>query len=176
MTREVTTVTPDETVGAAASKMWKARVHRVVVVDEAGHPAGIFSTQDVMKAVRDKRLNHPLSGYMHAPVFTVRTTEPISLAAERLERAGVSGLAVVDEGWPVGVFTSEEALAWREQPRDTPVEEAMSAALLVLDEGVRMHRAAAQALEMNVRRILVTRGGTLAGILSGLDFARAAAS
>jgi CBS domain-containing protein len=86
----------------------------------------------------------------------------------------VSGLAVLDDGWPVGVFTQEEALEARDQPRDTPVETAMNPAMLALEAETPLHRAAAQAEALRVRRIIVVRGTRLEGILSGLDFARAA--
>lgn len=50
-----------------------------------------------MRAVLKKRVSNPLSEYMSSPAFTVRASEPISLATERLKRARVSGLVVVDE-------------------------------------------------------------------------------
>jgi CBS domain-containing protein len=142
MSSEVVTIGPDETLTAAARKMVEQRLHRLFVLGSDGL-VGVISTRDIMLAIRDKRVN-----------------KPISLATERLEKAHVTGLAVVDDGWPVGVFTQREALDARDQPRDTRVED--------------VHRAAAQAEAMRVRRIIAVKGRRLEGILTGLDFARAA--
>jgi hypothetical protein len=46
----------------------------------------------------------------------------------RLEKAHVIGRVVVEDDWPVGLFTQREALDARDRERNTPVEEVMSAA------------------------------------------------
>ena len=92
-----------------------------------------------------------------------------------MDRAHVSGLVVVDDGWPVGLFTQREALHVKDLPRDTPVEAAMSSALLCLSPNVRVFRAAQQAATLGVRRIIAVDDSKPVGILSGLDFARVAA-
>jgi CBS domain-containing protein len=112
---------------------------------------------------------------MSSPAFTVRASEPISLATDRLEKAHISGLIVVDGEWPVGFFSQREALAARDLPRSTPVEEGMTSAMLALEADTPLHRAAAQAAELRVRRVIAVRSRNIEGILSGLDFARSAA-
>ena len=173
MTSKVVTVDSREPVAVAAKKMVESRFHRIFVMD-SGELVGVLSTKDVMLAIRDKRVNYPISQWMSSPVFTVRHNEPISLATERLAKARVTGLVVVEGDLPVGLFTNREALEARDEPRDLPVEEAMSAAMLALPVDTPLHRAAAQAAELNVRRIVAMSGGKMEGILSGIDFARAA--
>ena len=173
MTREVAKVDPEATVALAAGKMVDGHVHRVVVEAE-GRPVGVLSTKDIMLAIRDKRSNTPISQWMSSPAFTVRASEPIGLATDRLERAHVSGLIVVDDGWPVGLFSQREALEARDLPRDTQVEQAMGCAMLALDIDTPLHRAAAQAADLRVRRIIGMKNETIEGILSGIDLARSA--
>ncbi len=175
MTREVVVAEKDTPLAETARRMVKERRHRVVVVD-SDVPVGIVSTRDLMDAIREKRVNRPLSEIMSSPLFTVRATEPLSLATDRLGQAKVTGLVVVDEGWPVGIFTQEEALGATGFPGDTRVEDAMNPAVLVLDERLAIHRAAAQAAAMDVRRLVVSRSGEAVGIISGLDFARIVAA
>ena len=103
---------------------------------------------------------------------TVRASEPISLATDRLERANISGLIVVDDGWPVGLFSQREALEARDCPRDTRVDEAMRSAMLALDVETPLYRAAAQAAELQVRRIIAMKHRSIEGILTGIDLAR----
>jgi predicted transcriptional regulator len=175
MTQEVVKVAPRDPVAVAAKQMVRERLHRVFV-EEAGRLVGVLSTNDVMRAIRDKRVKSPISEWMSSPVFTIRSEEPVSLAVERLEKAHVTGLVVVEDEWPIGLFTQREALEARDQPRNTRVEEAMSAALLALDIDTPLHRAAAQAAATRVRRIIAVRGRNMEGILTGIDFARAAST
>jgi CBS domain-containing protein len=175
MSTAVVTVATEDTVATAARRMVAHAVHRVFVLD--GHVlAGVLGVRDVMLAIRDQRLPAPLSAFMTAPVLMIGATEPVRLAVQMLERARVSGVLVVEDDWPVGVFTQVQALAARHLDRETPVEEVMDTALVCMPSTTRMHRAAAQAASMRVRRIVACEHRDMLGILSGLDFARAAAT
>ncbi len=172
MSKDLITATPDDTVSAVGAVMLKHHIHRVFLVED-GHAVGVLSTRDVMRAIRLVRVGVPLSKFMSSPAFTVRAKEPISLAADRLPKAHVSGLVVVEDLWPVGVFTQEQALASRDLPTTTPVEEVMSPAILLLAVDTPLYRAAEQASAVDVRRVVVLQNGRLTGIVTGLDFVRA---
>lgn len=174
MRREIVSVGPSTQVSEAARLMVDRHIHRVFVT-EGGALGGVLSTKDVLSAIRDKRVTAPISSVMSSPVFTIRAVEPVSLATDRLEKAHVSGLVVVDEEeWPVGTFTQLEGLAARFLSGETPVEEAMSYAMLCLDVRTPLHRAAAQAHATRARRVLAVEDRKVKGILTGIDFARAA--
>jgi predicted transcriptional regulator len=176
MTPDVVTLGATDVIADACKAMVDRHIHRVYVHDDGGGVMGVLSTRDVMVAIRDKRHATPLSELMSSPVFTIRHNEPVAMATERLEKARITGLVVVEDEWPVGVFTQREALQARELAPDAPVEDAMGFAMVCMPHDARLHRAAAQASAMRVRRIIAVRNGKVAGILSGLDFARAAAS
>ena len=173
MTDRVVTVSPEDPISLAAKHIVEGRLHRVYV-EASEKLVGVLSTNDVMLAIRDKRVNKPISDWMSSPVFTVRAQEPVSLATERLEKARVQGLVVVDDGWPVGVFTQREALDASDRARNTPVDEVMNPAMLILEADTPLHRAAAQAEALHVRRVIVVTNRQIEGILTGVDFARAA--
>jgi CBS domain-containing protein len=172
MTKTVCTVPSDATVRDAGSRMVNKRYHRVYVVD-GKRLIGVFSTKDAMRAISAERVRKPISELMSKPVFTIRADEPIALATERLDRAKVSGVVVVENQWPIGVFTQVESLLSAALPRDTPVEEAMNPAMLCMNADTQVHRAAAQAAATSVRRVIVTDNRDMVGILTGIDFARA---
>jgi predicted transcriptional regulator len=172
MTPRLESVEPSTTVREAAKKMIEAHIHRVFVIED-DTLAGVLSTKDVMVAISEEPLAMPIADLMSSPVFTVRAEEPLSLATERLERAHVSGLVVVEEGWPVGVFTQSESLLSADLPRDTPIESVMSPAMLCLGVQTPVHRAAAQAAATRARRVIATEARQVMGILTGIDFARA---
>lgn len=173
MSAVVTTVGRDDPVAVAAQRMVDGRYHRVYVL-EGNKLVGVVSTRDVMAAVRDKGMKKPISDWMSSPAFTIRAEEPISLATDRLRNARVTGLIVVEEGWPIGLFTQREALECGDFPRDTSVDVVMNAAMLVLDESTMLYRAADQAAALQVRRVIAVRARNVVGILTGFDFARAA--
>ena len=174
MTQNVITVPVETPASEAARLMVQHGIHRVFTT-RAGELAGVFSTRDIMVSVRDKKAKAPICESASTPIFTVKAEEPISLATERLEKARISGLLVVEDGWPVGVFTQAEALQSRDLERNTPVDEIMNPALVCLPEDTRMHRAAGHAIAMRVRRVVAVKQREAVGILTGLDFARFAA-
>jgi len=51
MTRDVVLVAPTTTIGTLARLMIDAHIHRVIVTDHKGRPAGIVSSTDVLAAV-----------------------------------------------------------------------------------------------------------------------------
>lgn len=171
MTPDPISTPADTPLAEVANLMVKNRIHRVFLTDADG-TVGLVTTRDLMRAIREQQLATPLGKYMSSPLFTIRASEPISLASERLGKAKVTGLVVVDGDWPVGIFTQLEALESRELPRDTPTEACMNPGILVLDEATPIYRAAAQASVMQARRIVVTRSGNAVGIVTGLDFAK----
>ena len=97
--------------------------------------------------------------------------QPVEHAVAHLADANVRGLVVVDDGWPVGVFTHTEAIQVRAMPREllsTPVEELMSYEVLCLDASTPLVHVAGQAMAMNVRRVFAVEGRRLCGIATGI--------
>jgi predicted transcriptional regulator len=175
MTAKVVMVHEEESIRRAAQLMVKHSIHRVIAVNESEEPTGIVSTRDLMLAVRDQKMSLPVEDFMSCPAFTIRAEEHVSEAIARLERAHISGLAVVDGHWPVGVFTQRDALLFKDVARSTAVEEVMDPSVLIVPTTTKMHRAAAQASAMRARRILVASGNDMVGVITGLTFARAIA-
>jgi CBS domain-containing protein len=73
----------------------------------------------------------------------------------------------------VGLFTQREALEARAAPPEATVETFMTPALLCLQHGTPLHRAAALAVATRARRVLALDGRHVVGMLTGLDFCRA---
>jgi CBS domain-containing protein len=154
---------------AAARTMRDERIHRLFVED-GSELVGVLSTRDLMRAVVEHGASEMLGDIAHGSLVTA--DDPLALAADRLDRSNKQGLVVVDDGWPVGIFDQRIALASRGMPAETRVDEVMSLRIATLPSHVPLSRAAAQALELKVRRILVVQERNTTGIVSGLDFAR----
>lgn len=176
MTPGLITVTLQATVGDAARVMVGQRIHRVFVRAKEGPGlTGVVSTRDVMEAVASSSMRAPLSDFMTTPVLTVRDDDTLGHATDKLTESGVAGMVVVDsQEIPVGYFTQVEALQTRDWDMSTPVEAAMNLGILCMNLHTPLHRAAAAAAEMRARRVIAVDRRRLHGILTGIDFARAA--
>lgn len=172
----VITIAADALVTHAARAMADNHVHRVYVED-AGQLAGVFSIEEVLASVRSLRIDRTVESVMSRPVITLSVKSTIADAASRLDRVGVTGVAILDEfGYPVGAFTQVEALAARDLPPNTRVEEVMNYGLVLQHVQTPLYRAAAHAFEARARRVFAMNNGELVGVVTGLDFARALAA
>ena len=174
MKTPILSVGEDASVGEAASKMLYNHVHRLFV-SRGDRIVGVFSTRDALRVAFFRHIETPLAEVMTSPVDTVLLGESIDAAIAKLEDTNRRGLVVLDGAFPVGIFTQMEAIRARSLSpalRQNPVEEVMSYESLTLEAWTPLYRAAAQAIATRVRRILVVKGRTLVGIVSGYDLAR----
>jgi CBS domain-containing protein len=174
MTRHPLTVVPSASLPGAARQMIEHHVHRLFVVD-CGQLVGVISALDLTEVVRDRKIATPLHDVMTRPIIVIDAREPRRAAIELLERSGVTALVVVDGEWPVGVFSQVDAVASRDLPRETPLEDVVDACFICMPDTTPLHRAAAQAAQLDVRRVIACRRQEPAGIVSGTDFVRAIA-
>lgn len=175
MTPKLISVDIGDSLTTAAKLMVSERVHRVFVMAR-GDVSGVVSTHDIMRAVEMARVTAPVSKYMSSPAYTIRASETVGEAAERLGKAKITGLIVVDDSqWPVGVFGQKEALEAGDVSRSTSIEKVMSPAVLTLPDQCATHNVVRQALAMKVRRVAVMNNHELIGVLTGADFAKAIA-
>jgi len=158
----------------AARLMIDNEIHRVFVI-EGGQLAGVISAVDLAAAVRDARLDAPVSSIMTSPIATIDVHQPLSAALDLLDRRHVTGLIVTDEDQPIGMFAQADALASRELPRSTSIEGTYDPAVICLPAEMKLHRVAAQVADLRVRRVVVCKGREPVGIVSATDFARVVA-
>jgi CBS domain-containing protein len=174
MTAPAFTTTPETSIAKAAALMVSQRIHRLYVVRD-GEVLGVLSTKDLMRVIQQKRIETPISAYMTSPVLSIELTASIEAANQLLLASKVHGLAVVEDDWPVGIYTQFEALHTKKLATGTTVEQAMSYALFCLAVNTPLHRAAAYSAEMGVRRILAVEQRQAQGVLTDFDLARAIA-
>lgn len=162
------------TLREAARRMVAHHIQRVFVA-QRDETVGVLSARDLLRAVVNARVVAPISTVMSAPIKGIGLNESVRTAIGQLVAANVHGLVVVDGDSPVGVFTHFEALRARALPQallDSSVERVMSYEFVRVDALTPLHRVAARAVAMQLRRVLVTEGKTLRGIATALDLAR----
>ncbi|HET9959781.1 MAG TPA: CBS domain-containing protein [Polyangiaceae bacterium] len=174
MRTPVVTVAPESPLREAARRMSEHRIHRVIVC-EGQRPVGVLSTRDAMLALEAPPVMAPVREVATASVLTVDLSDSIDSALALLEASNTRGLVVLDEDWPVGVFTQTEALRARalpERQRADPVEHVMSYETICMNAATPLYRVARQARAVRVRRILVVDHRQLCGIATGFDLVR----
>jgi CBS domain-containing protein len=176
MSTSIIGIDEGQSVREAAEAMGIHRIHRVLVSRD-DQPVAVLSTRDVMRVIVARKLSLPLSAVMTAAVETIDVGQSVRAALAQLGEKSVRGLVVTDEDFPVGVFSEVEALKARALPASflaIPVEEAMSYAMLCLDQSTPLYRVAGYAQATRARRILAVKDRRLTGIATGFDLARAA--
>jgi CBS domain-containing protein len=149
------------------------RYHRLFVT-QAGTLAGVLSTRELMLAVCDAEIAEPLAKYATKPVHTIDSDRTLVEGIEKLTTANVSGLVVMEDGMPSGLFTQLEALASRDMPAETKISEVVEYSVICLPWRTPLYRAAGFAANSRARRVLTMDGTEVRGIVTALDFVKAA--
>jgi CBS domain-containing protein len=113
MTRDVVTVTPDETVDRAVRLMVDHDIGSVVVEDD-GRPVGLFTERDLTRRILDEAglLRRRLGDVMSAPVVSAEPGQQIVGAFELMNAKHLRRLPVVEGGRLVGIVTERDLLRW----------------------------------------------------------------
>ena len=107
MTSPVEAVSPDATLAEAARVLDAEGIGSLVVGED--HLDGIITESDVVAAVGEELdPSTPVSELMSDPVVTIRRTETLRAAAERMGHNGVKKLPVVENGGAVGIITTTD--------------------------------------------------------------------
>lgn len=107
------TVTEDTTLEEAAGIMWEKNIGSVIVVDKSGVIAGILTERDIIFSVTKSLTGRgiPVSSIMSKTSLMANPNENIITSLDRMMKAGVKHLPVVDkQGKPVGMISMRDAL------------------------------------------------------------------
>lgn len=173
MTADPGLIDANATLAEAAKMMVDKRYHRIFVTRD-GVLSGVISTRDMMLAVCDAEIAVPIAKFASSPVETIEGDMSLFHGIEKLTVANVSGLVVMEDGIPSGLFTQLEAVASRDLPSATKISEVVEYAVICLPWRTPLYRAAGFAANTRARRVLCMDGTEIRGILTALDFVKAA--
>ncbi len=107
MSSPVESVRPETTMAEAARSLSDRSIGSLVVGTDG--LSGILTESDIVTAVGEEVApDTPVEALMSDPVVTVRRTESIRTAAERMGRNGVKKLPVVEDGRAIGIVTTTD--------------------------------------------------------------------
>jgi CBS domain-containing protein len=111
--RRAITLPPTATVRQAIEVMLANDTGAVLVVNDRGSLAGIFSERDLLTrvAVPDQdHMNEPLSRFMTASPETVRPTDTLAFVLHKMDCGGYRHLPVLKDGQPLGMISVRDML------------------------------------------------------------------
>lgn len=111
--REAVVACLHATVGQALDKMLKANLGALLVVDGDGNLRGIFSERDLLTRVAGIHVcweHLPICEVMTWDPETVRLTDTLALALQKMDCGGYRHLPVVENGKPVGVISVRDMM------------------------------------------------------------------
>ncbi|MFN7951108.1 MAG: CBS domain-containing protein [bacterium] len=112
MKTEMVTVSPDDTVAAAARLMNQNKVGAVLVV-AGGAATGLFSERDLLTRVVAAGTDPSkvrVSEVASSPVIAVARTASVRECVDLLRAKRIRHLAVVDGGKPIGILSARDFL------------------------------------------------------------------
>ena len=116
MVEGVVMISPDQTIGDARSLMRERGVHALPVSDEAGHPVGMLTSNDMLEDVPDDTL---VARIVDSKVYSVPRYDGVHIAARIMRNHKIHHLVVTDEQKIVGIVSSFDLLKLVEDHRFT---------------------------------------------------------
>jgi CBS domain-containing protein len=107
------TLSPDETVGEAIRLMLARNIGAVLIVDASGHLLGIFSERDLLTKVavtHDDYASRPVREFMTRRPETVRESDSLAFALNKMDCGGYRHLPVLRDGRLVGMISVRDML------------------------------------------------------------------
>jgi CBS domain-containing protein len=112
---------------------------------------------------------------MSTKVVTVKSTEKVSKALQRMVRHKIGSIIVVDEGKPVGILTERDVstrVARGQNVRGMVVRSMMSKPLVTIGPSAQIWQAVEQMVRKDIRRLPVMEADRLAGMVTERDVFR----
>lgn len=112
VTRGVVSCAPGSSIRDAVDKMHGRRVGSIIIADEHGRPAGIFTLHDLRSLVANGvDLGQPISEVMTTRLHTLDSREPGVEAVLIMARYGIRHVVVTDQGRLAGVISERDLFA-----------------------------------------------------------------
>lgn len=139
MTATPATVNEDLTLADAMDRMYADNIRHLPVVNDAGNLVGMVSTRDIAVAasIRNQNPNKiTVGGAMSGSPVTCAANTALEEVALMMEKHRLGSVIVTDNGKPVGMFTTTDAMrALRTMIAGAPVEPAVTPTHIVEDTG-----------------------------------------
>jgi PAS domain S-box-containing protein len=172
MSREVTTISMDESVVAAAKLMSENNISCVVVVNNETI-AGILTETDLLRKIPDQNKNFDeirISEIMSSPIIGIAPELSVLEVSRIMKERNIRRLPVIENNQLVGIITQTDLVRvltfygmWKE------IGEIMSRNVAVIQKDGTIAKAAQIMNTRNVSCVVVLSGSDVVGILTERD-------
>ncbi len=176
MSSPVESVPSDLSVLDASEIMGQKRIKRLPIVDE-GKLVGIVTQTDLVRALTSYGLWKDVSEIMNRDIACIQTGASVAEAAETMTSRSISCIIILDGQRVAGILTQKDLLgrvvALKRDPAHVKIEEVMSSPVISISASYSVFSSSKIMEEMNVRRLVVMRGGQLCGVVTQTDIFKA---
>lgn len=181
MSKDVITITKDQTVVDALKLMNKHKISRLLAISpKTKELVGIVTEKDMaIKIASAKYEDVPLS---HMRVSTIMTPDVITAAPsdtklqvlKKLVENHIGGIPILEDNKIVGIITKTDILKNldKEPYTTTTVKEIMTKRVITIGPDDRFVHARRLMVDDEISRLVVVNAGTIAGIVTDKDLVR----
>jgi CBS domain-containing protein len=109
-------------------------------------------------------------------VKTVRTDDTVLEAVSKMNKFRIGSVVVTNNGRPVGIVTERNIMERIVEPRLDPmmvrVKEIMSSPVITIESNAGLDEAVQVMVKKSIKKLPVTEGGKVTGILTTTDIVR----
>ena len=110
-------------------------------------------------------------------LVTIESSLSVKEAAEKMLKKGIGSIVITEDGKPVGIVTKSDLLSRVivecRDPRECKIGDIMSSPLISINKNTPILDAMRELRQRKVRRLLVSDGEKLVGIVSEYDMINA---
>jgi len=178
MNKPVMTASSDMKITQAQRVFRQHNIRHLVVLDARLDMAGVFTQTDLVRSLSGEAFTgiSDVIELMTSKVLTVTRDVPARYALSLMARRSVSCVVVVEDSFPVGMFTERDVVRCVAEGVDlatASVGDVMSSSIVTVPMTTAPHATISIMQEKTVRRVLVVDDlGSVAGILTQTDIGR----
>ncbi len=173
MSKDVATISQDETVTSAAKRMCESNISCIIAVDNNGSVAGILTETDLLKrvAVKETSFNEiRVAQIMSSPVVSVSPDLSVLEAGRIVETRHIKRLPILAGEQLVGIVTQTDLVrVLTSQDMWKDICEIMSRNVCEINGKATVAEAAKVMAYHNISSIVVMQGDELVGIFTERD-------
>jgi CBS domain-containing protein len=178
MSKPVLAVNGETTLSEAYQLFREHKIRHLVVLGSDLEMSGVFTQTDLVRALAQELFAQTpdISSLMSSKVWQLPPQAPVRQALALMAAHAISGVVVVDEQLPVGIFTERDAVRLIASGTDLtsmPLSAVMATPVMTAPVTAQPRKAFDQMRDHAVRRlVVVNEQGGLAGMLTQTDLSR----
>lgn len=178
MNKPVMTASEDITIAQAYQTFTQHNIRHIVVLDEKLDMIGVFTQTDLVRSLQDKAFEgvEGVASLMTPQILHVDYDVPARYALSLMARRSVSGIVVMKDDAPAGMFTERDVVNQIANGVDltsVSVGEVMSPSVISTPVSTTPQDTIGLMQKKSIRRVLVVDElGKMAGILTQTDLGR----